>query len=174
MQPAILRITLKRWANTQIRGSLIFLAKIEKGKGIRMFRQTFKFRLSILTIASVLVLTAGRAISVQATEQKESKQRVELKEVQGRISWLRKDMIAIVYAATETSEEEILLPLSKDTRLLHLKSLEQLRVGDVVSIQYEEITEETPEGPRVNLVAKTVIFVRPARPKALGVEGREE
>ncbi|MCM8787929.1 MAG: hypothetical protein NC935_07775 [Candidatus Omnitrophica bacterium] len=104
-------------------------------------------------------------INIKAEEKQVGKKRTEVKEIQGSVTWVGKDKIAIIYASSETSEEEILLPFSPDLKFEHFKDLKQLKQGDTVAIQYEDIQEETEEGMKEKLVAKRIIFIRPAIPK---------
>ena len=93
-----------------------------------------------------------------------------LKELQGEVTWISKakDRIAIVFQRQGGGEEEILLPIGKDVQLQHIKSLDELKVADVVSIQFEESNELGPDGPRTTRKAKAIIFVRPGLKKPTG------
>lgn len=70
------------------------------------------------------------------------------KAVQGTVTWARKDKIAVLYATTNAAEYEILLMLAKDVKFVHISKLEQLHMGDTVSVQYEEAIEEGPQETR--------------------------
>jgi hypothetical protein len=106
------------------------------------------------------LLTLQESLS-QEPKQK-ARQTSTMQELQGEITWVKKDKIAIVYRTDETGkvDSEILLPVDKDVKLVHIKSTEQLSVGDVVSIQFEEATDETLEGPKTTRKVKAMIFVR--------------
>jgi lipopolysaccharide export LptBFGC system permease protein LptF len=123
-------------------------------------------------LAVMLVfLSQGRLL---AEEKKEEKIRTTsvMKEVEGEISAIGKDYIAVVYERDNTKGEEyeILLPIDKDIKLVRKKSLDQIGVGDKVSIQYEELTEEYKEGPKQKRRAKIISFVKPAEKKPEAVE----
>jgi len=97
------------------------------------------------------------------------------KTVQGEISWIGKDYIAIIYQKDEKKgkEYEILLPIDADIQLLHKSNLDQLSVGDTVRVQFEELTEEYKEGARKERKAKVISFVKPAVKKPESLESGE-
>jgi len=84
------------------------------------------------------------------------------KEVSGEVTGITKDTISVMYYYdnAENKEYEILLPIAKDVKLGHVKSLSELLVGDIVNVQYEEITEEDNVGKRTNRFAKVISFSR--------------
>jgi hypothetical protein len=83
-----------------------------------------------------------------------------MKEVQGEVTWVGKNRIAVVYAESGTSESEILLPFDKDVKLEHIQQLGQIAQGDIVRIQYEEVVEESAQGRKEERKAKVISFVR--------------
>ena len=126
-----------------------------------MKKEIFKW---VMAAALCLGLTAG----LYAAEK--VKKATQLKELQGVVTWIRKDKIAIVYRSDEAthSEEEILLPIGKDIQLVHKNSLSDISVGDTVSIQYEEVTEEGADGAvKSSRKAKAIIFVSPGFKKPI-------
>lgn len=88
----------------------------------------------------------------------------ELKEIQGVVSWISKRYIAVVFKSDDAtrSEEEMLLPFDKDLKFEHRKNLGEISVGDTVAVQYEEVTQDSPDGAKTNRQAKKVIFIRAA------------
>ena len=94
-----------------------------------------------------------------AKEIKEKK--VELKEIQGKVTWIGRDKIAITYYTTPTTEEEILIFYDKkDIKIRHRKDISEISRGDIVSIVYEEIREDTDEGEKLTFKAKEIIYIR--------------
>lgn len=89
-----------------------------------------------------------------------------IKGISGEVSAISKDFIAIVYRrdATGGSEEEIALPIAKGVIIEHKKNLSEIGVGDMVNVEFEEVTEDTGEGPRSKRVARVISFVRAAPP----------
>lgn len=108
---------------------------------------------------------------VAVGETQEGKEKIKTttasKEVQGEVSGIGKDSISVVYMRDEKKriEYEMLLPIEKDIRLVHKQRLDQINVGDIVRVQYEEVTEEYEEGPRSSRKAKVISFVKPAPQK---------
>ncbi|MDD5194260.1 MAG: hypothetical protein PHQ96_01130 [Candidatus Omnitrophica bacterium] len=111
---------------------------------------------------ALCVLTGLCFAQSPLTQETKTKRTSKMKEIQGEVTWIGKDRIAIVYASSGTSEDEILLPFGKNMVLQHLQSLSQIQPGDTVSIQYEEASEDTPDGTKITRVAKAIIFVRPS------------
>jgi len=109
-----------------------------------------------------------------AKEEKSKGQRTSvMKELQGEVTWISKtgDRIAIVFSRDEAkrSEQEILLPVDKNIVLHHKASIGDINTGDTVSIQYEEVTEETPNGVNSKRTAKAIYFIRAAEKKPVSV-----
>jgi hypothetical protein len=103
-----------------------------------------------------------------------------IKGISGEVSAISKDFIAIVYRrdAARGSEEEIALPIAKGVIVEHKKNLSEIAIGDMVDVEFAEITEETKEGPKSKRIARVISFVRAApAPKpesSVLVSGREQ
>ncbi len=124
----------------------------------------------ILFCAALICLSnVNSGLAKEPPKQEEIKRSVALKELQGEITWVRKNKIAIVYKTDETgsADSEILLPVSPDVKLVHIQSMEQLKAGDVVSIQFEEATEESEGASKTARRAKTITFVKPGNKKPI-------
>jgi hypothetical protein len=120
----------------------------------------------IFRLILVLVLCAVLAGEALAQGRKVTKVAEKKKAVQGEVVYLSKEYISIVYSRANGIENEILLPIDKNLKLEHLRSLANLKVGDTVAVEFAEITEQDQEGKRKKIRAGTVItFVRPAQPK---------
>jgi len=108
----------------------------------------------------------------------EAKQEVlpagKLKIMQGEVTWIGRERIAVVYkkAADGKSEEEMLLPFDKNVELEHLRSLSDISTGDIVSIVFEESTEEGLDGPRLTRKVKKIGYIR--KGKKIGIGEKEE
>lgn len=104
-----------------------------------------------------------------AEANKESKSSRATKEVQGEVTWIGKDKIAVTYGKDEATgtEYEILLPFNTaDLSIAHKKNLGEINVGDTVKVQYEEESLEYGDGRKEGkLKAKIISFLRPATPK---------
>ena len=117
--------------------------------------------LAFLFISCACILDKGSAQGAKDEVKRTSITR----ELTGEVTWIRGDRIAVVFERNKDrgSEEEILLPVASDVRIVHKKSLDQIAAGDMVRIQYEEVTEEWPDGRRnVERKVKVISFLRAA------------
>ena len=105
----------------------------------------------------LILIILSLLISIPALAQKAGR---KINIISGEVSAVSKDFIAVVYRSDEAkgSAEEIALPVAKDVVVEHKQSLSQIGAGDMVDVEYEEYTEETPEGPRSKRVAVAVRF----------------
>ena len=96
----------------------------------------------------------------------ESQAEVEVKQVVGEVSVVRSQYIGVVYEhdAERRVDTEMVLMLGEELELERIDTLEQLNLGDRVSVTYEERTW-TVEGldfERTKRVATGIKFLRPA------------
>lgn len=131
-----------------------------------MDRQKRKIMHSGMIVALVLALAT---FSFAEQDKEVKKEKIEttsaVKEVQGEISAIAKDSISIIYQrdAEKGIEYEIVLPLEeKNVQLVHKNNLNQFKAGDLVEVQYEEITEEYKEGQKSKRSANIIRFVKSA------------
>ncbi|MBU4479651.1 MAG: hypothetical protein KKH34_11285 [Candidatus Omnitrophica bacterium] len=126
---------------------------------------------NMVKIALILLLWAVSlpSLNCYAQENKEKakeKSAVSVtKTIQGEISGIAKDSISIVYQrdVEKGIEYEIVLLLDeKNVQLVHKSNLKQFKAGDLVEVQYEEITEEYKEGQKSKRSAKMIRFIKPA------------
>jgi len=107
-------------------------------------------------------------LTEQGKEEKNQKVKFtsSMKEIEGEVSAINKQGIAIVYKkdAEKNQDFEIYLPINKNLRLVHKQSLDQIKVGDIVNVQYEETIEEHKEGSKAIHGARVITFVRAAPP----------
>ena len=110
----------------------------------------------------VVILLLGLMGAAFAEGNKKSERYSAMKEISGELTAITKDSIAIMYYfdKDKSKEYEISLPIAKDVKLGHLKSLSELAVGDIVNVQYAEIIEENKEGKSINRFAKVISFAR--------------
>jgi hypothetical protein len=132
--------------------------------------------------AGLLVLLCvgifGMAFAQEVKEEKGVKKATNVKEIEGEVSAVNKNGIAVVYKRdlTKGTEYEIFLPLDDKVKIAHKRKIDEISVGDIVKVQYDEITEEAREGPRKTLKGVTVTFLKPApkKPESPVVESDEE
>lgn len=98
--------------------------------------------------------------------QKEEPEVVTVETVSGEVSGVTKDGISIVYNRNyETGMEyEIVVPIDKRTALKHLKNLDEIAEGDLISIEYQK-SNKNPA------YARTITFIQHA---ATGLVSKEE
>mgnify|MGYP001608749020 CR=1 FL=1 len=125
------------------------------------------------TILFLIILSL--LITIPAWAQKAGR---KLNVISGEVSAVSKDFIAVVYRSDKAkgSEEEIALPVANDAVVEHKQSLSQIGIGDMVDVEYEEYTEETPDGPKSKRVAVAVRFLRaaPKQPEPFTFEAEED
>ena len=87
-------------------------------------------------------------------------------QVSGIVTALNKNGIAVAYNRdlTKGTEEEVYAALDKNTKFEHKQRIEDINVGDTVTLQYEEVNDGDDEAnPKNERKAKTITFVRPAQ-----------
>jgi hypothetical protein len=128
-----------------------------------------KFQTRVINLVKMglaIVLVFGLA-ELGFSQEEKDKEKVKttsvMKEVEGEVTWIGQNKIAILYRVDEAKGEEyeILLPLDeKDLTFVHKKNLGEIGKGDTVNVQYEEITEEGEEGRKTDRKAKVISFVK--------------
>lgn len=128
-----------------------------------------------IAILFLLLSAVSCQLSVVLWAQKAGR---KLNIISGEVSAVSKDFIAVVYRSDKAkgSEEEIALPVANDAVVEHKQSLSQIGIGDMVDVEYEEYSEETPDGPKSKRVAVAVRFLRAAvkQPEPFTFEVAEE
>ena len=119
------------------------------------------FRLVLISMLCIVLAGEAAAQGRKITKVAEKK-----KQVQGEVVYLNNDYISIVYSRDKGIENEILLPIDKNLKLAHLRTLADLKVGDIVTVQFMETTEQDEQGSRKKIRTGTVVtFIRPAQKK---------
>ncbi|KPK97834.1 MAG: hypothetical protein AMJ95_07150 [Omnitrophica WOR_2 bacterium SM23_72] len=126
-----------------------------------------KKKIKVLFVFLLCFSAIQQVIAQDINTKEKVKETKTMKEVQGEVTWVKQDKISIVYNTDESKgmDYEILLPVDKDTKLVHLKSIEQIKIGDRVRILYEEKTQESAGEVRSYRRAKVITFIGPALPK---------
>jgi hypothetical protein len=105
----------------------------------------------------------------KAEAKKEPTVKSVVKEVQGEVSWARKNSISLVYGRnTEKGEEsEVLLPLNpSDLKIVHKRSYGDISSGDTVLVQYVEETYDYGDRLETKLKAKVITYLKPRDEKS--------
>lgn len=78
--------------------------------------------------------------------------------VSGEVSGITKHYISIIYDRDYEAgtEEEALIPFDPNTAFKHKKSIDEIKRGDLISVEYEKPTENSKRKPR----AKTINFIQ--------------
>lgn len=117
----------------------------------------------ILIYALVAVFLAAAAQSFAENEIK-PKRIVDKRTIQGEVAGIQPESIAITYETNDEqgTSKDILLQFDDGMLLQNKKALKQIRAGDIVAVEYNEITEDGSLTRR----ATKVIFVKAAAKKA--------
>jgi len=137
-----------------------------------MNTKNFLFFMASIIIASVAVM-CGSGYSQE--EQSSGKTAKTVKEIEGEVSGIGFNMISIVYNRDpeKGTAEELLLPIDEVSQLIHKNNIKEIQVGDTVSIQYDETTRETDNGPRTERKAKVISFIKSAPVQPESTESNE-
>ncbi|MFC1658779.1 hypothetical protein ACFL1D_05295 [Candidatus Omnitrophota bacterium] len=129
----------------------------------------------IISLGAILILACEAEIAQAEKNGTEVKTTSTDKSIQGEITGIGKNYIAVTYEMNEEkgTEYEILLPVDKDLQLVHKNKFSELNIGDTVRIKYEEITEEYAETNRKLRKAKVITFVKPAEKKPENLDSIE-
>lgn len=116
-----------------------------------------------IALAIGLVLGLGE---IGFSQEAKGKPESRTGEIQGEISSIGKNYIAIVYKREKDKEYEILLPIEeKEVTLERKRSLSELNVGDTVRIRYEDVIGGIGQEQVMQRKARVISFIRPAPPK---------
>jgi len=133
-------------------------------------RQAGITKVAEIGLAVVLVLGLIGVGIVYAKEKAEAEiKKVETKEVIGEIisfSPMRNPkLIGVAYEKGDVGYDAF-FEVDKDVKIVHKKSLDEIKLGDRVAVTYNEITQITEEGrEQTKRVAKKIRFVKPATRK---------
>lgn len=117
-----------------------------------------------IIIFMVLIFCVSTVAFAQEREKNTAR---KIKGISGEVSGISKDFISIIYHRDEGTgiEKEIMLPISKTIIVEHKQSISQISIGDLVDVEFEEVSEEGKDGIKIKLEAKVIRFVRSAQKK---------
>ena len=116
---------------------------------------------------SIILTMPAAAAEINPPPQGENakpKHQVITKKVTGEVAGISKNFIAVDYKQDEKGTRELALDMDKKTNSAY-ESLEKIKVGDIVAVTYDEISE-VKEGQRpivIKRLAKLVEFHQAAR-----------
>ncbi len=121
-----------------------------------------------LGLIAGFVLLAGESGFCQSANKEKSTEsavarttRVR-KEIQGEVTGKSFEAISICYQRDENgAEHEIMIPIDqKDLKINHKEGLDQIEIGDIVSIEYDETSEEVAGGVSIKRKGRIIHFIR--------------
>jgi len=127
----------------------------------------------VLCIGFTQILLSGAALAQENQENKEKNIEVTMKELTGVISALSPSFIAIETGvdAQQGAATEAAFNLSKNVRIEHKNSLKEIKVGDIVTVGYEETIETRDDGRKMRKTSvKTITFLKPAPAEMTALE----
>ena len=91
---------------------------------------------------TVLIIISFAGLVLAGEKENKGQTKKVLKTITGEVGGIGPNFIAIVYQKDEEKgvEYEIALPLKENVKFQFVKSLKDLKVGDKVTVQYEEET----------------------------------
>ena len=94
----------------------------------------------------------------------------ENKTISGEVGFINSEFISIIdhRDTDEGIEHEILLYLDKDVAVIRKDSLNEIKLGDTVQLQYEKTTKTSKNVRKSKKVIKEVRFLRKAEKKGKG------
>jgi hypothetical protein len=144
-------------------------SRLRMTRDVRVHDDRLIGSIQVLTIAIATVFTLGLNAACAANPpakapsvKQEKKITRESAEIQGEISGITAESIAITYGRFGSTENEALFRLDKSIKLEHFKSLKDLKVGDTVSVAFEETTEEDGSGRSMARKPTAIYFIRKA------------
>ena len=127
------------------------------------FRRWMSYLLAVAL--GTLLAVVSPAFAEQAMSPEE---RIVSKEVTGEVVYIGKRAISVEFSRTADSSNEMLLPVSGDTKVEMLRSLSELKRGDTVRVSYDQTMKESRDGGEPLLLktaATKVTLVRRAPPE---------
>ena len=122
------------------------------------------FSVAILGIILTLSAAAAETNPQPQDENAKPKRQVISKKITGEVAGISKNFIAVDYKQDEKGTRELALDMDKNTKSAY-ESLEKIKVGDIVAVTYDEISE-VKEGKKpiiIKKLAKIVEFHQAAR-----------
>ena len=136
-------------------------------------RKTFKkFLCACLALAWIGSTWAASAEEEMSEKEEET---VKVGTLTGTVSSVGKNFINVEYTKSKGNAYERFLPLSDKVRLENFQSLNELRFGDKVRVQYQETYKEDKDGKKVVLktVATDIALLKESQQQSLrSIEGQ--
>jgi hypothetical protein len=91
------------------------------------------------------VPVASKSQETSASDAKKKDEKTVEKAVKGTVTFIRKNKVAVEFAATAQGGEEILLAIGKDAQVKNVKTFSDIAQGDRVQVKYLETYREPKE-----------------------------
>lgn len=139
---------------------------------VRSRRTVCRWLLAVMIAVSGLSAASLANAAPEATEA--PKERVEHKAMTGKLVSLTKRALNVEYSATETESFEQMFHHGPDTQLVRVKTMDELKPGDTVKVEYAQTYQERAGGQweLIGTQATTIALVRRSIP-ADGLMSRE-
>ena len=130
-------------------------------------------RLKKFLCLSVALLWLGPVGVVRADEEMAPKdEKTMVVKLTGTVSTVGRNYINVEYSKTKGSAKEMFLPLSDKVQLENFQSLNQLKFGDPVRVEYQQTYREDKDGKKVLKTVATGIALIP-KPRDPGLRSGE-
>lgn len=141
----------RRWLDWLQR--LLFPAPVPVRQEVTVTFASTKKCLSLFVLAGLLCVTAPVAMAQPATSGVELKEgeKIAYDEVKGEVTVVGKRAISVEFSQTKDSSDEMLLPISPETKVTHAHGYEELKRGDTVRVTYRQVYRENEDGERIIL-----------------------
>jgi hypothetical protein len=130
--------------------------------------------LSIVCVSTCFAETSKKQdTQVQITAEENTV--VVMKEVQGEVNGIMSNFISVIYVQNENGSRGMPLKMDKDTKVEGAKNsnLKGIKVGDIVSVKYEEKAENIEGTILISRLAKVITLIT-AAPQVLEVPDQSE
>ncbi len=135
--------------------------------GRRMEQKRFKqfcFILGVVGLSLICFIQGGGRLYGKEKEVEIIK--VETKEITGEVvsfsPMKNPKFIGVAYQVGDVGYDAF-FKVDENVKIVHKRSLDEIKLGDMVSVIYEEITQKTEEGREQTVkVAKAIRFIKPA------------
>jgi hypothetical protein len=124
-----------------------------------------KLSLLLMGISALFLFYFGQVICAEeAVEDEQKEETVKFEQITGVVALFNSRMINIEYSREAGVSREILIPLDEETSFRHLRGLNDIYIGDTVTVKYKESYIEEEDGRRVKFkrVATEIVLVRRA------------
>ncbi len=131
----------------------------------RTFQKSFLMVLMSLCFCSLLYMGVSEA--AQGAKGGAGDEVKESKTISGKVGFINNEFISIIDQSDEGQgiEHEILMYRDKDLEVKNKASLNEIKPGDVIQIEYEKSTKTSKDVRKSKQTVKSVKFLRAAEEK---------